>query len=123
MNAPEPPPAPQKMFLVRALVAFVESLRTAITFHLAQYFALQRFDESRNRNQNGDALVANHVNQVGGLQRIDEDHGARQKRRNEYSQHLAEYMAQRQQIQATQRTKKTLRKKILMELTLERFSM
>jgi hypothetical protein len=93
MNAPEPPPAPQKMFLLRALVAFVESMRTAITFQLAQYFALQRFDESRNRNKNGNALVANRVNQVGRFQRINQDHSARQDRWNKYSQHLAEDMA------------------------------
>src|SRR5580698_4842892 len=121
MNAPEPPPAPQKMLLFRALVAFVESLRTAVMLHLAQDFALQRFDESRNRNEHGNALVANHVNQVGRLQRIAEDQGARQKRRNEYSQHLAEHVAQRKQIQETQRMKKSLVAKIFLDLTLDRF--
>ena len=121
MDAPESPPAQKKVSLLGACDIFAKSFRPAIALELAQNFALQRFDKSRNRHQHGYALVANHVNQAGGLERVNKDHGAREKRGNEYSQHLAEDVAQRKQVQKAQRVKNALVTKIFLDFTLDWF--
>src|ERR1700735_3066793 len=121
MDAPESPPAKKKVLLLRAREILATLLCAAVAFHLAQDFTLERFDKSRNRHENGYALVANHINQAGGLERIDEDHGAREEGRDEDSQHLAEDVAQRKQIQKAQWMKDALVAKIFLDFALDWF--
>src|SRR5271156_2115703 len=119
MDFAESPPAQKKVLLLRAREIFLKLLQLAITFHLPLDFALQRFDESRNGHQHGNTLVANHFNQAGRLERINQDHGAGEERRDQDTQHLAEDVAQWKQIQEAQRVKNALVVKIFLDFTLD----
>src|ERR1700735_1093686 len=121
MDAAESPPAPKKTFFLRHREVLIKPLDSSIAFQLASHLALQRFDKSGNGHQNRDALAPNHLNQVGRLQRLHKNYGAGQERRNEYSQHLAEHVAQRKRIQKTQWMENSLVAKIFLNLAFERF--
>src|SRR6202171_6756305 len=120
-DSPETPPAPKKVLLLCTSEIFIELLSQAVTFHFVLDFALQRFDKSRDGHENRDTLTPNHVDNLGRLQRIDKDYGARQKRRNECPQHLTKHMTQREQIEETQRMKDALIAEVFLDFTLERF--
>src|ERR1700719_4368484 len=81
------------------------------------FFAFQRFDKSRDCDQNRDTLLTNHIDQAGRLEGIDKDYRPRQERRYEYSQHLAEDVAQRKEVQKSQRMKDSLIAEVFLNLT------
>ncbi len=108
MYAPKTPPAPQKFLAIGTLEVAAESFDLAFGFEVALEFVAQRFDQPRHRDEHGDSLASNRGRHIGGPQRIEEDRSRAQNLRNENSEHLAEDVAQRQQIQKFQRMKKSL---------------
>src|SRR5215469_7239133 len=52
MEAAEPPPAPEKVFLFRALEIFTKLLGEAVAFHFALELALEGFDKPGHRHEN-----------------------------------------------------------------------
>src|SRR5579862_5410320 len=99
MNSPEPPPAPQEVFLRTMLEIVAKFVGDSIAFLLALHFALQRLDKPWDGHQNRHAFALDGVREIRRAQGVDEHYGAGQQRRNEYTQHLPEHMAQRQKIQ------------------------
>jgi hypothetical protein len=85
VNPSEPPPAPQKVGVFCGFKILAKPLASAFQLELALDFALQRLDESGHRDEHRNAFAADGVDHACGLQRLAEDHGADQQRRDEHA--------------------------------------
>src|SRR5437870_13863828 len=72
VNAPESPPTEKKVLLFRLREIPAKCLQPSVSLLTTFHFPLKGFDDSRNRDQYGDALLPDGIHQIGWLQRIGE---------------------------------------------------
>src|SRR4029077_15509869 len=91
--------------LVEIAVKFFELSRgSKITLDLV----LQRFNQARHADEHRHAFVVNRTYDLRRIERVQRHRRAAENLRQENSQKLAEHMAERQQIQKSQRMKEAL---------------
>src|SRR2546429_9119613 len=96
----------RSLFRLREIPA--KCLQPSVSLLTTFHFPLKGFDESRNRDQYGDALLPDGIHQIGWLQRIGEDHRGPEHRRNKQAKHLAKDVDQGEENQETEQKKKAL---------------
>src|SRR5579859_1632177 len=121
VNLAEAPPTPEKMLVLSQCESFLKLFDLAVALRVTFDFASQRFDEAGNRNDHRDPLPPDRVHELRGPERIDENDGASQHRRNEQAEHLAKNMAEGKQVQKAKRVDKLFIAKVFLNFSLQRF--
>src|SRR6266849_3676488 len=98
MDLAESPPAAEKMLLFTQGEILSKLIYFSLTLLLAFDFALQRLNETGNRDDNGNPLPPDRVHEFCGPERIVEYNSASQHRGDEYSEHMPKYVTEGEQV-------------------------
>ena len=90
-------------------------------FEAALDFTLERFQQSRDGDQYGYPFASDRFQQIAGIESFKKDGGSAEQRRDENRKQLAENMAQREEIEKSQRMENTLVAQVLLHFMFDRF--
>ena len=119
MDPAEPPPAAKKVLAVCRREIPPKLIYFPIAFHITFDLTFERFNETRNRDKDGDPLSPDRVHEVRRPEGVEENNSARKHRRNEQSEHLAKDMTERKQVQEAQRMNKLFMPEVLLDFALQ----
>ena len=94
----ESPPAPEKMLAHRILRVALEFLHAATGFQTAEYMIAQRFEQTRNRDEQRHSFALDRADDFSGIERIEKDRRGAENLRKKNAEQLAENVAERQQF-------------------------
>src|ERR1700730_11934686 len=120
MDRAEAPAALQKVFGLGFLKVAPQFLGLPARCKVALDLVLKRFDEPRHGSEQGDALVVNRTDDLGRVQRVQENRRGPGDLRQENAEQLTEDMAERQQIEEAQRMNNSFVASIALDFSLHR---
>src|ERR1700758_24849 len=102
VNCAEAPPAAEEMFAFACFEIALKFFEISAGSEIALDLILERFDEARDGDEHGHALVVNRADYFGGVERVQKDGCAAQNLRQENSEKLAEHVTERKEVEKSQ---------------------
>ena len=121
VNGAEAPPAAEEMFAFGRFEIALKFFEFATGCEVALDLILERFDEARNGDEHGYALVVNRADYFGGVECIEKHGCAAQNLGEENSEKLAEYVAERKEVEKSQRMKEAFPAAVTIDFFFEGF--
>ena len=113
------PPAPKEMFPFGGCESPLEVRGLARGLGVALDLVPEGFEHAGDGDERGNALARNGAQNLGGVERIEEDHRRAEERRNEQAHELPKHVAQRQEVKKTERVEGALGPRILSNFALQ----
>ena len=121
VNGAEAPPAAEEMFAFGRFEIALKFFESAAGREIALDLILERFDEARHGDEDGHALVVNRADYFGGVERVEKHGCAAQNLREENSEKLAKYVAERKEVEKAQRVKEAFPTAVTIDFFFEGF--